>query len=120
MLRFIVQFPNWQFGITAWSERASLVEEKLTFTLRSSQQAVKLLQASFGSLSVAPTALFASKRTAEDLRASPFLGARAILDIRHQTLLIILLFNGANLLGINSSLMKTGYCKSSNTMCGDV
>ena len=73
---------------------------------------MKLLQALFGSLPVAPTASF------EDVRASSFLEARAILDIGRQALFILVLCNSANFLGINSSLMKTGYCRSSHTMCG--
>ena len=59
-----------------------------------------------------------SERTAEDVRTSSFLEARAILDIGRQGLFILVLCNGANLLGINSSLIKTGYCRSSHTMCG--
>ena len=59
-----------------------------------------------------------SERTAEDVRTSSFLEARAILDIGRRALFILVLCNGVNLLGINSSLVKTGYCRSSHTMCG--
>ena len=79
------------FGITSWTERASLVEEKLTFTSRSSRSARKLL---FGSLPVAPTASFAANGRLRMLEQARFWELELSLII---IIVIELMFLGVNM-----------------------